>query len=101
MPTTRFDTTTKALKDIGSLKPEDAVKNIEGWETYLKTHDHEGVKKIVADLEKLKHMLSSGKLDDAKIRTLMHTLGKETTAAAAGSNEAHIKQLGEALTSAL
>ncbi len=104
MATTRYETTIHALKDLKSLKPDAAVKNIDGWETYLKTHDHAGVKGVVADLEKLKHLLAAEKLDDAKIKTLLQKLGKETTAVAGdvkGGDSAHIKQLGEALTGAL
>ncbi len=104
MATTRFETTIKALQDLASLKADAAVKNIDGWESYLKTHDHEGVKKVVADLEKLKHLLQAEELDDKKIRPLLEKLGKETAAIAGdgeGGNAAHIKQLGEALQNAL
>ena len=74
MPTTKFATTTKALQDIQSLKPEAAIKNIEGWEKFLKDHEVEGAKKLVTDLESLKKLLGAEKLDDAKIKTLMTKL---------------------------
>lgn len=104
MPTTKFATTTKALEDIKSLKPEAAIKNIEGWETFLKEHEVEGAKKLVTDLEKLKKLLGEEKLDDAKIKPLMTKLGKETAALAGeakGAEAEHIKKLGEALQGAL
>ena len=104
MPTTKFATTTKALDDIANLKPEAAIKNIEGWEKFLEDHEVEGAKKLVTDLNALKKLLGAEKLDDAKIKTLMTKLGKETTALAghakAGEGE-HIKQLGEKLQNAL
>lgn len=104
MPTTKFATTTKALGDIQSLKPEAAIKNIEGWETFLKDHEVEGAKKLVTELEQLKKLLGAGELDDKKIKALMTKLGKETAALsgeAKGAEAEHIKQLGEALQSAL
>ncbi len=104
MPTTKFATTIKALDDIGNLKPEAAIKNIDGWEKFLEAHEVEGAKKLVTDLNSLKKLLTAEKLDDAKIKTLMTKLGKETAALAghakAGEGE-HIKQLGEKLQSAL
>ncbi len=103
MPTTRFETTIKALGDLSSLKPDAAIKNIEGWETYLKDHDAEGAKKIVADLEKLKKLLAAEDLDDSKIKPLLAKLGKETAGLAKGDktpNAAHIEKLGTALTEA-
>jgi len=104
MPTQKFATTIKAIEDIKSLKPEAAIKNIEGWETFLKDHEVEGAKKLTTDLEHLKKLLAAGTLDDSKIKPLMAKLGKETAALAghakAGESE-HIKKLGEALQHAL
>ena len=102
MPTTRFETTIKALKDYASMKPEAAVKNIEGWQTYLKDHDSPGVKGIVADLEKLKHLLSAEQLDGSKIQQLVVKLGKETVALGKGDvpNAKHIEELGTVLEKA-
>ena len=104
MPTTKFDTTAKALSDIKSLTPEAAIKNIDGWEKFLEQHEVEGAKKLVTDLNQLKKLLGAEPLDDAKIKTLMQKLGKETTALAshakAGETE-HIKKLGTALQEAL
>ena len=102
MPTTRFETTIKALKDYASMKPEAAVKNIEGWQTYLKDHDSPGVKGIVADLEKLKHLLSAEQLDGSKIKQLVVKLGKETIAVGRGNvpNAKHMEELGNLLEKA-
>ena len=104
MPTTRFTTTVNALKQgAKSFAVDKAVTNIEGWEEYLKTHDHEGVKKVVTDLGKLKKLLQAKELDGEAIKTLVQKLGKETTAVAGkdeSGNAKHIKELGEALSSA-
>lgn len=104
MSTTRFATTIKAIKDgAQNMAADKAVTNIEGWEQYLSTHDHEGVKSVVTDLGKLKKLLQGKELDGKAITTLVHKLGKET-AAVAGDSEAgnmkHVKELGEALSSA-
>ena len=67
MPTTRFETTIKALKDgAQSFTAEKAVTNIEGWEDYLSKHDHEGVKAVVTDLGKLKKLLQAEPLDGSQ-----------------------------------
>lgn len=104
MPTTKFATTIKALEDIQNLKPEAAIKNIDGWEKFLESHEVEGAKKLVTDLNKLKKLLAAEPLDGAAIKTLMTKLGKETTALAghakAGEGD-HIKKLGEALQTSL
>ncbi len=104
MPTTKFNTTIKALEDIQSLSPEAAIKNIDGWEKFLEAHEVDGAKKLVTDLNKLKQLLGEKPLDDGKIKTLMTKLGKETTALAgeakAGEGDS-IKKLGEALQHSL
>jgi len=104
MATTRFETTIHAIKQgAKALTVEKAVSNIEGWEDYLSKHDHEGVKRVVADLGKLKKLLHAEKLDGAEIKTLLQKLGKETTAVAgneATATAGHIKELGEALSNA-
>ena len=99
MPTTRFQTTINALKDRAGLTPESGIKNIEGWETYLKDHDAPGVKAIVADLQKLKALLEAKELDGTKIKNLVTKLGKETAAIGKGDvpNAIHIEELGAAL----
>ena len=104
MPTTRFETTIKALKEgAQSFTAEKAVTNIEGWEEYLSKHDHEGVKAVVTDLGKLKKLLQSDSLDGTKIKDLLHKLGKETIKVA-GNGEAaggsKMKELGELLSGA-
>ncbi len=105
MPATaRLNTTIEAIKGGATkLDAATATKNIEGWEEYLSTHDHEGVKSVVADLGKLKKLLQAGTPDDHAIKTLLHKLGKDTTAVAAGDTKtgaAKIKELGEALSHA-
>ena len=104
MATTRFETTIKAIKDgAKSFAADKAVTNIEGWEDYLSKHDHEGVKKVVTDLGKLKKLLQAKELDGDAIKTVVHKLGKETAAVGQGDTTASaskIKELGEALSSA-
>jgi acetyl-CoA carboxylase alpha subunit len=104
MSTTRFETTLKALKEgAKSFTIEKATNNIEGWEDYLSKHDHEGVKKVVQDLGKLKKLLHAGELDGEAIRSLVQKLGKDTIAVAGDEESAtakHIRELGEALESA-
>ena len=102
MPTTRFTTTINALKQgAKSFTIDKATTNIEGWEDYLSKHDHDGVKKVVTDLGKLKKLLHAKELDGEAIKALLQKLGKETTAVA-GDDETgsakHIKELGEALS---
>ena len=104
MSTTRFETTIKALHEgAKSFTVEKAINNIEGWEEYLSKHEHAGVKAVVADLGKLKKLLGSDELDGTAIKTLLHKLGKDTTAVA-GNDEAaastKIKELGAALSKA-
>ncbi len=104
MATTRFETTLKALKQgAKSFTIDQATSNIEGWEEYLSKHDHDGVKKVVQDLGKLKKLLHAGELDGEAIKTLVHKLGKDTIAVAGDEKTAaagHIKELGEALSGA-
>ena len=102
MATSRFQTTIKALKEKSGLTPEAGIKNIEGWETYLKDHDAPGVKAIVADLGKLKALLGAEELDGTKIKTLVVKLGKETAKLGKGdSPEAkHMEELGTELEGA-
>ncbi len=104
MATKNFEATIKALGDISSLKPEAAIKNIDGWEKFLEAHEVEGAKKLVTDLNQLKKLLGEEPLDDKKIKPLVHKLGKETAALAghakAGEGD-EIKKLGEALQKAL
>ena len=104
MATTRFETTINALKQgAQSFTIEKAVHTIEGWEEYLSKHDHDGVKRVVADLGKLKKLLQAGQLDGTAIKALVGKLGKETVAVAGNEDTAtarHIKELGQALESA-
>ena len=104
MPTTRLQTTLAAVKGgVKSFTSEKATTNIEGWEDYLSKHDHEGVKKVVQDLGKLKKLLHAKELDGNAIKTLVAKLGKDTVAVAGdeqNANAKHIKELGEALSQA-
>ena len=104
MSTSRFATTISAIKQgAKSFTIEKATANIEGWEDYLSKHDHEGVKKVVTDLAKLKKLLHAKELDGEAIKTLVQKLGKETVAVAGDdktANAGHIKELGEALQQA-
>lgn len=104
MSTTRFETTLNALKQgAKSITVEQATRNIEGWEEYLSKHDHEGVKKVVQDLGKLKKLLHAPELDGEAIKALVRKMGKDTVAVAGDSDTAsskHIKELGEALAKA-
>jgi hypothetical protein len=104
MATTRFETTLKKIKEgAEAFTIEQATSNIEGWEEYLSKHDHEGVKKVVQDLGKLKKLLHAGALDGEAIKKLVQKLGKDTVAVAGDEENAsarHIKELGEALESA-
>ena len=72
MATTRFETTMHAIQ--GGLKNftvEKGIQNIEGWEEYLSKHDHEGVKKVVQDLGKLKKLLQAKEIDSDQVKTLL------------------------------
>ena len=104
MATTRFESTLNAIKGgVKSFTVDKATTNIEGWEDYLSKHDHEGVKKVVADLGKLKKLLHGKELDGEAIKTLVTKLGKDTVAVAGdeqGANAKHIRELGEALSQA-
>ena len=104
MATSRFETTLKALKEgAKSMTIEKATSNIEGWEEYLSKHDHEGVKRVVTDLGKLKKLLHAGELDGEAIKALVQKLGKETVAVAGEEDTTsanHIRELGEALEGA-
>ena len=104
MATTRFESTINAIKQgAKALTVDKAVSNIEGWEDYLSKHDHEGVKRVVTDLGKLKKLLHAKELDGEAIKTLLQKLGKETTAVAGDETTGsakHIKDLGAALSEA-
>lgn len=104
MSTTRLKTTLDAVKGgVKSFTIEKATTNIEGWEDYLSKHDHEGVKKVLTDLGKLKKLLHAKELDGDAIKTLVAKLGKDTVAVAGdekNANATHIRELGEALSEA-
>ena len=104
MATTKFKTTMDAFKDGVKKMPIDkAVGNIEGWEEYLQKHDGEGVKAVLADLGKLKKLLQADDVDSEAVNKLLEKVGKDTVKAAGKADNAeakHIRELGEALTSA-
>ena len=80
-----------------------ATQNIEGWEDYLSKHEHEGVKKVVQDLGKLKKLLHAKEIDSDAVKKLIAKMGKDTVAVAGDAKDAnskHIRDLGEALSSA-
>ena len=99
MPAAKLDATIKAANSgITKLSPDQAVKNIEGWEEYLGKHEAPGVKSVVTDLGKLKTLLQSEKLDTSAIEKLVKKLGHDTEKVKGeGPNAAKIKELGEAL----
>ncbi len=103
MSTTRFKTTIEALhKGPEQMSADQATKNIEGWEEYLSKHEHDGVKKVVTDLGKLKKLLAAKEQDGEAIQTLLKKLGKDTIAVAGDEEKGdmkHVKELGEALSS--
>ncbi len=104
MPTTRLKTTLDAVKGgVKNFTIDKAVTNIEGWEDYLAKHDHDGVKKVVQDLGKLKKLLKAHEIDGEAVKTLVAKLGKDTVAVAGdekNANATHIRELGEALSQA-
>lgn len=104
MSTTRFKSTLDAIKGgVKSFTVDKATSNIEGWEDYLSKHDHEGVKKVVQDLGKLKKLLHAKEIDGESIKKLVVKLGKDTVAVAGdeqNANAKHIRELGEALSQA-
>ena len=104
MPTTRLKTTLEAVKGgVKNFSIEKATANIEGWEEYLAKHDHEGVKKVVQALGKLKKILNSEKIDGDEVKKLVAKLGKDTVAVGGdeqNANANHIRELGEALSHA-
>ena len=104
MSTSRFESTLHAIQGgVKSFTIEKATQNIEGWEDYLGKHDHEGVKKVVGDLGKLKKLLHAKEIDGDAIKTLVAKLGKDTVAVAGKEETAtakHIRDLGEALSQA-
>lgn len=104
MPTTRLKTTLDAVKGgVKSFTIEKATTNIEGWEDYLSKHEHEGVKKVLADLGKLKKLLHAKEIDGEAVKTLVAKLGKDTVAVSGdeqNANAKHIRELGEALSEA-
>jgi acetyl-CoA carboxylase alpha subunit len=102
MPAAKFDTTIHAIQnDPKKLSADKAVKDIDSWEQYLSKHEHQGVKTIVSDLDKLKKLLQAGEPDEKAIKNLLHKLGKETTAVGGDesiANASKIKELGNALS---
>ena len=104
MASTRFTTTLEAIKGgVQNFTVEKGVTNIEGWEDYLSKHDHEGVKKVVGELGKLKKLLQAKEVDGEAVKKLVSKLGKDTVAVAGdeqNANAKHIRELGEALSQA-
>ena len=101
MPTTRLKSTTEAVHaGLEKMPVDKAISNIEGWEDYLSKHDHEGVKKVLTDLGKLKKLLHAKELDSEAVHKLLVTIGKDTVKVGSeeNANAKHIRELGEALS---
>jgi hypothetical protein len=99
-----IDATIGALQGgLTALAPAAAVSNIENWHSQLQGSEDAGLQKIAADLAELKGLLSSGNLNGKSIGTCLVSLGKGTTAAAAGASgdvSAKLMSLGNLLTGA-
>ncbi len=100
----QFDATINHIKEgVKGFTVKAAIKNIEGWEATLEKVEVPVAKTIIKDLEALKKLLSSEKLDGEKVKKLVAKLGKETVQIAGkteGKTAEKVKALGEALTQA-
>lgn len=100
----RYAETTKLLdRDLATVSPEAAVKNIEMWEESLGEMDSKEAKAVVKDLDALKKALSSKTPNGATIGKLMARLGSQTTKLAEDASDASsekLRAIGEALSSA-
>ena len=98
----RFSATESAIeKGLETIKPDAAVKLIEGWEQELESADLSGVKGIAGDLERLKKELSKESPKPEAVTKLVGKLGAATTKAAEradGPVADKVRSLGEALS---
>lgn len=90
-----FAETNKILSAPESADPSDVVSNIESWKTSLAPLGAAG-ENIVADLDELQTLLTSGSPDGSKIGPLMTRLGEATTEVADGNSE--LEALGRKLS---
>lgn len=85
MPKSMLDATVEAVQSVGgditALPAGAAVSNIEGWIAKLETMD--GTEAIVSNLGALKTELTAGKIDGAKVSTLLSSLAEQTKGLAA------------------
>lgn len=76
----RFTATTNAFeKGIDNIKPQAAVKIIQGWEDELAKTDVSGVKGIAGDLASLRKALDADEPDRDRIMKLLGELATATT----------------------
>jgi hypothetical protein len=98
----QYAATTKLLdKDLESVSPDTATKNIEMWQESLQQMDSKEAKAIARDLEALKKEMGKKEPSSDKIFELLGKLGEATVAIADQAPEAtaeKIRGIGEALT---
>lgn len=99
----RYAETTKLLdRDLPTVSPDSAVKNIEMWQESLGELDSKEAKAISKDLEALKKELTKKEPNGERIFELMGKLGEATVAIAEQATEASsekVRAIGEALSS--
>ena len=103
MPARFAATATAFEKGIESVKPDAAIKLIEGWEDALSSVDTPGAKGITRDLEALKKALGADQPDGERVKTLLGKLAEEVTKIAPrteGAVQPKLEELGEALKAA-
>lgn len=100
----RFTATFNAFeKGIESVKPNAAVKLIEGWEAELDKTDVPGAKGIARDLESLRKALDKDEPDGERVSALVGKLAKAVTKIAPKADDKvapKLEQLGQALQDA-
>ena len=99
-----FAATLKALAaGAASMTPAAAIKNIEAWEAHLETIEVSGVKGLLTNLGRLRHLLEAEALDGAAIGKLMVTIAGETARIAGrveGKRAESVQELAAALETA-
>lgn len=101
----RFTTLHNQLeKGLESVKADAGVRQIEYWENELKDVEVSGVKGLTHDLESLKKALAADEPDAARVKSLLHKIGGETTRVAGRVDDekvaAKLKEVGEMLEKA-
>ena len=101
MASAQFDSTISALANgPENLSPEQALANIESWQSYLGEHQTAGTEAVLTGLGQLKKHLSAGAPDPAALEELLQKLSTDTLAVASAgntSNSSKIMEIGEAL----